>query len=121
MEVKSNGVVALTRDVFKIKEREIKDKHYEKHQELMKKIDETPECQKLAKEIDGLEKQKEKLEEKIDKLKKNIGRDYWGFEKKVMERLNKEFIKVRITVMNKDIEEVKSIIEEFSKKEFWEG
>lgn len=81
MEVKSNGVVALTRDVFKIKEREIKDKHYEKHQELMRKIEETPEYQKLAKEVDGLDKQKEKLEEKIDKLKRNIGKDYWEFEK----------------------------------------
>jgi molecular chaperone GrpE (heat shock protein) len=113
--------VALTRDVFKIKEREIKDKHYEKHQELTRKIEETPEYQKLAKEMDGLDKQKEKLEEKIDKLKRNIGKDYWEFEKKVLERLNEEFIKVRIAVMNKDIEEVKSIIEEFAKKEFWEG
>ena len=121
MEVKVNGIVALIRDVFKNKEKEIKEKYYEKHQELKQKIEKTPEYQKLEREIDVLEKQKEKLNEKINRLEEQVGSTYWDFEKKVMERLNREFIKVRIAVMGKEIEEVKRIITEFSKMDFWEG
>jgi len=120
MEVKVNGIVALIRDVFKNKEKEIKEKYYEKHQELKQKIEKTPEYQKLEREIDLLEKQKEKLSEKVNKLEEQAGRTYWDFEKKVLERLNKEFIKVRIAVMGKEVEEVKSIITEFATMEFWE-
>ncbi|MFH1941899.1 MAG: hypothetical protein ABIL68_07315 [bacterium] len=121
MEVKVNGIVALIKDVFRNKEKEIKDRCYEKHQELKKKIEKTPEYQKLAMEISELEKQRDKLNEKINKLEERIGRTYWDYEKKVLERLNREFIKVRIAVMGKDAEEVKSAITEFSNMEFWEG
>ena len=65
--------------------------------------------------------QKEKLDEKKNGLEEQVGRTYWDFEKKVMERLNKEFVKVRIAVMGKEVEEVKRIITEFSTKDFWEG
>ena len=101
MEVKVNGIVALIRDVFRNKKKEIKEKCYEKHQELKQKIEKTPEYQKLEREMDVLEKQKEKLNEKINRLEEQVGRTYWDFEKKVVERLNKEFIKKRIPIVKR--------------------
>ena len=121
MEVKVNGIVALIRDVFRNKEKEIKYKCYEKHQEMKKKIEKTPEYQKLERKMDVLEKQKEKLSEEMNRLEEQLGRTYWDFEKKVLERLHREFVKVRIEVMGKEVGEVKRIVTEFSKKEFWEG
>lgn len=121
MEGKANGIAGLIRDVFRNKEKEIKDKCYAKHEELKKKLEKTPEYQKLAEEMDVLDKQRDKLRESMNKLEERTGRTYWEYEKKVLERLNSEFVKVRISVMGKDVEEVKSAITEFSKMEFWEG
>lgn len=121
MEVKVNGIVALIKDVYRNKEKEIKEKCYEKHQELKQKIEKKPEYQKLAGERNDLDKQSEKLNEKIHKLEEQIGRTSWDFEKKVLERLNREFIQVRIAVMGKDMEQIKGTVTEFSKRNFWEG
>lgn len=120
MEVKANGITGLIRDIFRSKEREIQQKYYQKHEELLNKIKKTSEYQELQKKIDDLEKQQEKVSKERDKLTEHLGRA-WEFDKLAQERLNSEFIKVRIAVMGSEIEEARKAIEEFAKKEFWEG
>jgi len=120
MEVKANGVTGLIRDIFKSKEREIQQKSYEKREELLDKIKKTPDYQEFQKKLDDLEKQQEKVRKERDKLTAHLGHS-WEFDKLAQERLNSEFIKVRIAVMGSEIEEAKKVIEEFAKKEFWEG
>lgn len=120
MEVKANGVTGLIRDIFKTKEREIQQKFYQKREELLNKIKKTPEYQELQKKMDDLEKQQEKVRKERDKLTAHLGYA-WEYDKLAQGRLNSEFIKVRIAVMGSEIEEAKKVIEEFAKKEFWEG
>lgn len=120
MEVKANGVTGLIRDIFRSKEREIQQKYYQKHEELLNKIKKTPQYQELQKKLDDLEKQQEKVRKERNKLTEHLGYA-WEFDKLAKERLNSEFIKVRIAVMGSEIEEAKKVIEEFAKKEFWEG
>lgn len=120
MEVKANGVTGLIRDIFRSKEREIQQKSYQKHEELLNKIKKTPEYQELQKKLDDLYKQQEKVRKERDKLTAHIGYA-WEYDKLAQGRLNSEFIKVRIAVMGSEIEEAKKVIEEFAKKEFWEG
>ena len=119
MEVKANGVIGLIRDIFRSKEREIQQKYYQKHEELLNKIKKTSEYQELQKKIDDLEKQKEKVRKERDKLIAHLGQA-WEFDKRAQERLNSEFIKIRIAVMGSEIEEAKKAIEQFATKEFWE-
>jgi predicted nucleic acid-binding Zn-ribbon protein len=120
VEVKINGVAALIRDIQKMKAQEIEQRYYSKHEELEEKVKGMEEYQKLQKQIDELEKQEKKVRKEMDKLTGHLG-GVWEFRDKAVERLKEEFIKVRIEVMGKEIEEVKRIITEFSKKEFWEG
>jgi len=110
----------LIRDIFRSKEREIQQKYYQKHEELLNKIKKAPEYQELQKKIEILEKQQEKVRKERDKLTAHLGQS-WEFDKLAQERLNSEFIRIRIVVMGSEIEEAKKAIEEFTKKEFWEG
>lgn len=120
MEAKINGVASLIRDVFRMREKDIEDKYYNKHEELVNKVKKTQEYQKIQKQLDELEKVEKKLRKEQDKLTEHLG-GVWEFRERALEKLKDEFIKVRITVMDKSAEEVKKIITEFSKKEFWEG
>jgi len=120
MDVKANGVTGLIRDIFKSKEREIQQKSYQKHEELLDMVKKTPEYQELQKKLDDLDKQQEKVRKGRNKLTEHLGHS-WQFDSLAKERLNNEFIKVRIAVIGSEIEEAKKVIEEFAKKEFWEG
>jgi predicted nucleic acid-binding Zn-ribbon protein len=120
VEAKINGVAALIRDIHRIKEQEIGQKYYKKHGELKEKIKKTAAFQKLQKQIEELENQEKALRKEMDKLTEHLG-EAWNFKDRAIERLQEEFVKVRIEVMGKEVEEVKKIITEFSKKEFWEG
>jgi predicted nucleic acid-binding Zn-ribbon protein len=120
MEVKINGVAAIIKDVHKMKEQEIEQKYYQKHDELKAKIKQTPEFQKLQKQMDELENREKELKQELEKLTGHLG-EAWDFKEKAMERLKEAFINVRIDVMGKEIEEVKKIITEFAKTEFLEG
>ena len=57
MEVKVNGITGLIRDIFKSKEKEIQQKSYQKHEELLDKVKKTPEYQEFQKKLDDLDKQ----------------------------------------------------------------
>jgi predicted GTPase len=112
--------MALTRDIFKIKEKEISDKYYKKHEELLEKVKNTLEYQRLEKKIEKVEKEESKLRKEQDKFTEHLG-ESWQFHERALESLKKEFIEVRIAVIGKEAEEVKSIITEFAKREFWEA
>lgn len=120
MEVKVNGVALLIKDVYKLKQQEIEQKYYKKHEELKAKVKKTAEYQKLQKRMDELENQEKELRKEMDKLAGHLG-EAWNFRENAIERLQEEFVKVRIEVMGKEVEEVKKTITEFSKREFWEG
>jgi len=120
VEIKVNGVAALIRDIQRMKAQEIEQRYYRKHEELENEIRKTEKFQKLQKQRDELEKQESKLRKEMDKLTEHLG-GAWEFKEQAAQRLKEEFVKVRIEVMGKEVEEVKKIITEFSKKEFWEG
>jgi transposase InsO family protein len=110
MEAKINGVAALIRDIQRMKAQEIEQKYYKKHGELEEKIKKAEEYQKLQKQMEELEKQERKLRKDTDKLTENLG-GVWEFREKADARLKEEFIKVRIEVMGKEIEDVKDILD----------
>jgi len=86
IKVNVNGVALLIKDVKKRKQQEIKQEYDKNHEKLEAKVKKTDEYKKLQK--------------RMDRLTRHLG-EAWNSGEQAVERLQEEFVKVRIEVMSK--------------------
>jgi len=117
------GVLTLLKDIHKDKAEQIEKQYWNKAQEIEKELQKRPEYKKMTANIDEIQKQIEKLEDKKAEMQKQRDKafpDKWQARDRANKQLQQDYLDLRVKTTLNGIpkERVKKMVEDFHNKDY---